>query len=119
MSSQLDQPVVEGSRYDGEQFVHLWMVPLATYGVGDIVTTITILWFSEKAQEANVLILAAVDAFGLAGFVGLKLLAFGIGIAVSVVGARSDDPVVYYLPPVVLSVVGTFVTAVNLQLFFA
>ena len=109
---------VDESRFDGEQFVHLWLVPLATYGVGDIVTTVTLLWFTDRVDELNVLILALVDAFGLAGFGALQLFVFGASIAISVLGARDDDPLLYYLPPVVLSVIGTFVTVVNLQLFF-
>lgn len=113
----LDPGIVRESLFKERAFSRLWLIPLATYGVGDIITTITLLWFTDKVNEFNAVILFVVDAFGLPGFVALKLLAFGVGIGVSVLGAHWDDWVLYYFPPAVLSVIGTFVTAINLQLF--
>lgn len=105
------------SRFDEEGFTDLWTVALATYGVGDTVTTVALLWFSESVNEFNALVVLAVENFGLAGLVGLKLLAFGAALGVCLAGVRSDDPVLYYLPPAALSVVGGFVTAFNVRLF--
>jgi hypothetical protein len=110
--------VIEESSFSEREFRQLWLIPLATYGVGDIVTTVTLLWFTDEVNELNAVVLFAVDAFGLAGFVGLKLVAFGACLGISLLGAHWEDAVVYYLPPATLSVVGVFVTAINLQLFF-
>jgi hypothetical protein len=109
--------VVRDSRFDSQRFVHLWLIALATYGVGDIVTTITLLWFTDRVNELNTVVLFAVETYGLPGFVALKLVAFGVALGVSLLGAATDDRFLYYLPPVVLSLVGGFVTAFNLRLF--
>lgn len=114
----IQQDVIRGSGYDEREFGWLWLIPLATYGVGDIVTTITLLRFTAAVNELNGLITVVVDTFGLSGFVALKLGVFLACLGISLLGATWDDPVLYYFPPIVLSVVGTFVTAMNLQLFF-
>jgi hypothetical protein len=107
---------LEGTPFDGREFSRLWFVATATYGVGDIVTTIALIGFSEKVREANPLIRAAVDALGNAGLVGLKLAVFLTFILVSVDAAQREDPIFYYLPPVVLTVMGTFTTVYNVRL---
>jgi hypothetical protein len=109
--------IVRDSRFDSQHFVHLWLVALATYGVGDIVTTVTLLWFTDKVNELNAVVLFAVDAYGLAGFIALKLVAFLTAIGVSLLGAHTNDRFLYYLPPVALSLVGGFVTTFNIRLF--
>ena len=117
ISRTLQQDVIDSSSYDERAFRWLWLIPLATYGVGDIVTTITLLRFTTAVNELNGLIILVVDAFGLPGFVALKLVVFLACLGISLLGARGEDPVLYYFPPIVLSLVGTFVTVMNLQLF--
>jgi hypothetical protein len=107
---------LEETPYDPDEFVRLWLVATTTYGVGDVVTTIALVGFSASVSEANALLRAAIDAFGLWGLVGMKLLAFFVCLAISLVGARDADPALYYGPPVLLALVGAFTTAYNLRL---
>jgi len=107
---------VSVSRFDENEFTRLWTVALATYGVGDTVTTVALLWFVGSLEEANALVRFAVDSFGLPGLVALKIAAFLVAIAVSVVGVRADDRALYVFPPAALAVLGGFLTAFNLRL---
>ena len=107
---------LDGADVDEEEFTLLWLVAAATYGVGDIVTTVTIIWFSDQVVEANLLVRVLTDTFGQGGLVGLKLVAFVVSIFLSVYAANQGDRLLYYFPPCLLSIVGTFTTAVNLQL---
>ncbi|MEZ3117341.1 hypothetical protein RYH80_15600 [Halobaculum sp. MBLA0147] len=111
----LDRRILRNN--DPEEFTRLWLIPTATYGVGDIVTTVALLQFVPWVTEANVLLRSVVGAYGRAGLVGLKLAVFLLSIAVSVYGDRVDDRFVYYLPPVALSLFGAFATAFNVRLF--
>jgi hypothetical protein len=110
---------LDGTAFEGrtDEFYWLWMVATMTYGVGDMVTTVALLSFDASVGEANALVRVAVDAFGLAGLVGVKLAVFGVclGVHVFAIG-DTDDPIVLYAPPVVLAVVGAFTTAFNLRL---
>ncbi len=117
LRERLDPGWVAASRFDGEEFSSLWTVALATYGVGDTVTTVALLWFVGSVSEANGLVRLATENFGLGGLVGLKLLAFGVALGVCVAGVRSNDRVLYYLPPAALAVLGAFLTAFNFRLF--
>lgn len=112
----LDREILQN--HSPTEFSRLWTVALATYGVGDIVTTIALLNFVERVDEANVLLQSVVTSHGQAGLVGLKFAVFLVGITTSVYGDRVDDWVIYYLPPTVLAVFGAFATAFNLRLFF-
>ena len=102
--------------FEEREFTQLWLVATATYGVGDIVTTIAIIQFSERVAEGNALLASVVDAYGHAGLVGLKLAAFLVCIGVSLLGADDDDRLLYYLPPVLLTFVGSFFTVYNIRL---
>lgn len=102
--------------YDEREFTLLWLVAAVTYGVGDIVTTVAIAWFSRTVREGNPLVAGAIEAFGQGGLIGLKLGAFLLCIAISLLAARARDDTMYYLPPAVLSVVGFVATAYNLLL---
>ncbi|MFC4551694.1 MULTISPECIES: hypothetical protein [Halorussus] len=111
---RLDGTAFEGRR---EEFYWLWILATTTYGVGDVVTTVALLRFDARVGEANALLRAAVEAFGLAGLVGLKLGVFLACLGVQVYAvADSEDPVVVYAPPALLAVVGGFTTAFNLRL---
>lgn len=101
---------------DQTEFTRLWVVATATYGVGDMVTTIALLKFSEAVAEGNVVVRVLTDAFGQSGLITLKLAVFLACIATSVDAAKRDDPLLYYLPPAVLAIVGAFTTAWNIRL---
>lgn len=103
-------------RFSAEEFAQLWLVATATYVVGDSVTTLAIINHSATVTEGNAAMAAAVDAFGGAGLMGLKLAAMLFGIGVSCYATREDDRLLYYTPPVFLAVVGAFATAYNLRL---
>ncbi|WP_251342763.1 hypothetical protein [Haloplanus halophilus] len=107
---------LDGTPYDDAEFSRLWLVATATYGVGDVVTTVALVRFSASVSEANALLRTAIEAFGLWGLVGLKLAAFFTCLAISLSGARDADDLLYYGPPAVLALVGAFTTAYNVRL---
>jgi len=95
------------------EFYTLWIVATTTYGVGDVVSTIAFLTYVPEMEEANPIVAAAIDAFGFAGLVALKIAVYLIMVWISVLGARDDDALLYYFPPVLLTLVGLFLTANN------
>lgn len=107
---------LEGTPFDEREFTRVWLVATATYGVGDVVTTMALFRFSATVYESNALLRRALETFGQAGLVGLKLAVFLVSLAVSVYAARRADRFLFYLPPVVLAVVGAFTTAFNVRL---
>ena len=107
---------LEGTPFDPVEFSWLWLLSAATYGVGDVVTTIALVRHSEAVAEGNVLLRSAIEAFGFSGLVGVKLIAFFVCLAVSLHGARDADSALYYGPPAMLAVVGAFITVYNLRL---
>lgn len=104
-----------------QEFYWLWILATVAYGVGDIVTTVTIVEFGDRlgVREQNVLMQRVVDSFGQYGIIGLKLAVFFSSLAVSLYAAERLDWPLYYMPPVVLIAVGTVVTLHNLRLFVA
>jgi hypothetical protein len=98
--------------------LRIWALALSTYGVGDGVTTAMIVWGTPLYREANPILNAAIGAFGGSGLVGMKLLAIGVCLAISVSGYRNDDQFTWYLPPIALTLVGTVTTLVNLSLLW-
>ncbi|WP_049982384.1 hypothetical protein [Halorubrum sp. BV1] len=100
------------------EFYSLWIAATTTYGVGDIVSTIAFLRYVPAVDEANPVVAVAVDAFGLAGLVALKLVVYLAMLRISVQGAREGDTHLYYFPPVFLTLVGTLLTASNLRLLW-
>ncbi len=118
-TADVDWVTFEGVSFSRETFTSVWIFALATYGVGDVVTTIALVWFSPAHVEANPLISAAIAAFGGGGFLALKLLVFYACIGIAVWGGvLDDDPLLFYLPPVVLTIMGGVTTAMNLHLLF-
>jgi len=107
---------LEETPFDPAEFSWLWLLSAATYGVGDIVTTIALVRYSAAVAEGNALLRMAIEAFGLSGLVGLKLIAFLTCLAISLYGARDADSAIYYGPPAILALVGAFTTAFNLRL---
>jgi len=107
----------EGATFTEASFVRVWLVALATYGVGDVVTTIALVWFSPAHVEANPVVAAAIAAFGGGGFLALKLLVFYACVGISLWGGVLDgDRLLFYLPPAALALAGGAATAVNLGL---
>lgn len=107
---------LDGTPFDSTEFSRLWFLAALTYGVGDIVTTVALVGFSDSVNEGNALLRAAIEGFGLWGLIGLKLAAFLICLGISLYGARDADTALYYGPPAMLAVVGAFTTAYNLRL---
>ena len=107
---------LDGSDVDSVEFTRLWTIAAATYGVGDVVTTIALLEFSTTVREANVIVRTTTELFGRSGFVGLKIGVFVACILLSVDAAKRGDRLLYYLPPVVLALFGAFTTSLNLRL---
>ena len=101
---------------DRTEFTRLWLIAAATYGVGDVVTTIALLKFSTDVREANAIVRTSVDLFGQSGFVVLKIAVFVACILISVNGANNEDRLLYYLPPVILALFGAFTTSLNFRL---
>lgn len=117
--STADSPLVtfDGAAFSPEAFSRVWLLALAAYGVGDVVTTIGLVWFSPFHVEANPVIAAAIAAFGGGGYLALKLLVFYVCIGVSVWGGvQDDDPLLFYGPPVALALFGLFTTVHNIGL---
>lgn len=108
---------LEGTEFQPREFSRLWFLAAATYGVGDIVTTVALIWFSATVREANPLVRAAAEAFGPGGLAALKLVTFLVCIGVSLQAANTDgDRLLYYGPPLTLTLLGAFVTVHNLRL---
>lgn len=119
-AAQADWLTLDKSPFDKASFSRIWLVALATYGVGDVVTTIALVYFSDLHTEANPVIRQAIMAFGGGGFLGLKLLVIYVAIGVSLwAGVGDDDRLMFYAPPLLLALVGAYTTAHNLNLLFA
>ncbi|WP_435102376.1 hypothetical protein [Halarchaeum sp. P4] len=102
---------------DVDEFYWLWIFATSAYGVGDVLTTLTLTWYVPHVAEGNPLMAAAIETFGVSGLIAWKLLAFAGCLAISLRAARTwNDRFTYYLPPVVLTLVGTFFTVYNLRL---
>lgn len=108
---------LEETHFEGNEhrFRLAWLLAAGTYGVGDIVTTVAVIFFDPAIQEANPVMQAAADAFGSVGVVPLKLAVFLAFIGVSVYFARNGDEWLSYAPPAVLTLVGGLVTVHNLM----
>ncbi|WP_144799247.1 hypothetical protein [Halorubrum depositum] len=101
-----------------QEFYWLWIAATATYGVGDVVSTIAFLEYVPTIDEANPVVALALDSFGLSGLVLLKIVVYLVMVWISVSGARDGDALLYYFPPVLLTLVGTYLTASNVRLLW-
>ncbi|WP_435073255.1 hypothetical protein [Halorubrum sp. HHNYT27] len=101
-----------------QEFYWFWIAATATYGVGDIVSTIAFLEYVPSINEANPVVIFALDALGLTGLVVVKLLVYLVMLWISVSGARDGDAFLYYFPPVLLTLVGTYLTVSNVRLLW-
>ncbi|MFB6360075.1 MAG: hypothetical protein ABEH59_02010 [Halobacteriales archaeon] len=96
----------------------LWAMAAITYGGGDILTTLILVYAIQGLGEANPFIHWGLATFGPLGLLAAKLLVFGLGFAVSRRGLAQRDRLLYYVPPVLMILVGLAATAVNLRLIF-
>lgn len=94
----------------------LWGLALLTYGIGDIATTIWLVYGDPTLGEANPLIRWTIETLGIAGFLGLKLAAFVVGVGIGWTAVRRGSVVFYYAPPLGMIAFGLYATAVNLVL---
>ncbi|MBV0901877.1 hypothetical protein [Haloarcula salina] len=119
-SAEANWLTLEGSSFSERSFSGAWLLALGTYGVGDIVTTIAIVYFVPMFTEANPAVRWAIESFGGGGFLALKLLVIYCCIGVSIWGGVLDeDPLLYYGPPALLTAMGLAVTWLNLGLLFS
>jgi hypothetical protein len=100
------------------EFYWLWIAATATYGVGDIVSTVAFLRYVPTIEEANPVVRFALESFGLSGLVALKIAVYLVMLWISVEGAREGDGLLYYFPPVLLTLTGTYLTASNVRLLW-
>ena len=108
---------LEESPFDEVSFSRAWLLAIATYGVGDVVTTIALVYFSDLHTEANPVIRQAIMAFGGGGFLGLKLLVIYVCIGISLwAGLADEDRLMFYGPPLLLALLGLYTTVHNLGL---
>lgn len=98
-------------------FYGLWLVAALAYGLGDLLTTVTILTSATHVAETNLLITVVFDALGNAGLLALKLTVLLCGLWVSVTAITHwEAHHLSYGPPVILATLGTLVTAHNVHL---
>lgn len=100
-------------RTGGITFYTLWAFAIATYGVGDFVSTLVALVFVPGLFEGNPIVLAVLQRYGIAGFVGIKVVVFAGALWMGIRGAHEGDWFEYYAPPVVIGIVGTALTVWN------
>lgn len=99
------------------EFTLLWILATVAYGVGDIVSTIALITYDPFVKEGNLFVQWLYEGWGLPGFVVGKLLVFGICFGISFYALKAwKDPVLYYFPPLVLTVVGGAITGYNIFL---
>lgn len=92
----------------------LWVIAVATYGVGDSVSTIIAVYLVDGLGEGNPLVAILLAEFGIQGLFALKLLVFVVAITINLYGRQRDDWVGYYGPPAFVALLGAVLTASNL-----
>ncbi|KTG08669.1 hypothetical protein AUR64_18560 [Haloprofundus marisrubri] len=107
---------LDGTPVTERRFYWVWFAAATGYGVGDVVTTVAIVAFASGVVEGNPVMASAVETFGLAGLVGLKLAVFGLCLAISQYAARLGEPLFPYVLPGLLSLVGVGLTGYNIWL---
>lgn len=119
-TAEVNWVTFENAPFGERRFSNVWLLALATYGVGDVVTTIAMLYFVPALTEANPVVRFAIDTFGVGGFLALKLLVMYACLGIAIwAGLQARDRLMFYGPPVVLAVFGAFATLFNLHLLFS
>lgn len=98
------------------EFYGLWLLAALAYGLGDVVSTAYAVFIVPGVVEANPVVDVLLANVGLPGFLFLKLVVFLALLSISVHGARTGDRFSYYWPPVLMTLLGTALTAWNLIL---
>jgi CheY-like chemotaxis protein len=104
-------------RYPRE-FYGLWFLAAATYGIGDIVSTVLAVFADPGLVESNPVVSIVLAEYGVLGFLIVKFMIIVTLLWISVDGARSSDRFTYYWPPVVATAVGIALTGWNLWLLY-
>ncbi len=107
----------EGEFLSSRSFSSVWAVALATYGVGDVVTT------SPSSTRPDVHRGESSDSVGdpvvrRRRLLGLTPRDTPSGLTIRG-GVLEEDPLLYYGPPALLTVLGLAVTGFNLTLLFS
>lgn len=105
-------------RRESTELYFLWGVAALTYGVGDILTTILLVYAIPGLNEANPFVHWGLRTFGLPGLLVMKLGVFAIGIYITRLGLRQKDRILYYAPPLGMILFGAWATTVNYMLIF-
>lgn len=92
----------------------LWMIAVATYGVGDSVSTIIAVYLVEGLGEGNPLVAVLLAEFGIRGLFGLKVLVLIVAITINLYGRQREEWLGYYGPPAFVALLGAVLTASNL-----
>jgi hypothetical protein len=92
----------------------LWAIAVATYGIGDSVSTIIAVYFVDGLGEGNPLVAVLLAQFGIRGLFGLKILVFLIAIGINLRSKTRGDWLGYYGPPGFVALLGAVLTASNL-----
>ena len=100
-------------RTGGITFYALWAFAIATYGIGDFASTLVALLFVPGLFEGNPIVLAVLQRYGIAGFIGIKVVVFAGALWMGMRGAQDGDWFGYYAPPIVVGIVGTALTVWN------
>ena len=92
----------------------LWAIAVATYGIGDSLSTIIAVYFVDGLGEGNPLVAVLLAEFGIRGLFGLKLLVFVIAVGINLQSRKRGDWLGYYGPPGFVALLGAVLTASNL-----
>lgn len=92
----------------------LWGLAVLTYGIGDFVTTIWAVLTHPGIIEANPIVAALLETYGVLGFLALKGLVFFILILVSALAVAENRRYGALWPPIVASMIGILLTGWNI-----
>ncbi|MDY6819302.1 MAG: hypothetical protein SVG88_11630 [Halobacteriales archaeon] len=103
-------------RRASSEFYAIWLLAAITYGAGDIITTMLVVYGHPALGEANPVVGWLIMRFGIGGFLLAKIGIFLGGIALSWEGVKTGSVLLYYLPVVGMVVFGVVATVINLNL---
>jgi hypothetical protein len=94
----------------------LWGAAAVFYGGGDVLTTIVLVYAIPGLGEANPFVHWGLATFGVPGLVVMKMTVFAMGIYLSWIGLTHRDRLMYYAPPIGMTLFGLGATVINLRL---
>jgi hypothetical protein len=92
----------------------LWAIAVATYGIGDSLSTIIAVYFVDGLGEGNPLVAVLLAEFGIRGLFGLKIIVFLVAVGINLQSKKRGDWLGYYGPPGFVALLGAVLTASNL-----